>query len=473
MNLIHSKLSGWILLPILTGALLAAGCVHYEARTLDAADNLEALMGRSLSDPGLRRFIEANMSRTPTQWTQTSWDFQRLTLAALYFNPELAVAKAKLAEAEASRITAGERPNPVVGLSPGYNFSTPSGENISPWILGISFDVPLKTAGKRGLQIAVARHLSDAARMQLAGTAWEIRYNVKQAMIDLWAAGERAGLSRQKLAAVLALVRISEARYAAGDIDRSVLMNSRLLEQQARFESAEAGGESDKALIQLAVSAGLASHALDDVEIDFTGLETIPSEIPSAEARRSALLNRADILSALAAYAASESALQREIAGQYPDLSIGPGYEFDQGDNKWAIGFQLTVPVLNRNRGPIAEAEAKRQTAAAEFISLQSKILGDIESMMTAFQADCRKLKAADAILDQARQEAEVVEKQYAAGAVSKEALLSSQLEKISADSIRLDSRMKAQTSLGKLEYALQTPMDSTMLPAVISSEEK
>jgi len=473
MNLIHSKLSGWILLPILAGALLMAGCVHYEARPLDAADILEALIGRSLSDPGLRRFIEANTSQTPTQWPPTSWNFQRLTLAALYFNPELAVAKAKLAEVEAARITAGERPNPVVGLSPGYNFSTPSGESISPWILGISFDVPLNTAGKRGLQISQARHLSDAARMQLAGKVWEIRSNVKQAMVGLWAAGERAELSRQKLAVALALVQISEARYAAGDIDRSVLMSSRLLEQQARFESAEAGGESEKAFIQLAVSAGFASHTLDDVEIDFTGIETMPDEIPTAEARRNALLNRADILSALAAYAASESALRREIAGQYPDLSIGPGYEYDQGDNKWAIGFQLTLPVLNRNRGPIAEAEAKRKTAAAEFISLQSKILGDIESMMTAFQADCRQLKVAEEMLDQARQEAEVVEKQYAAGAVSKEALLSSQLEEISADSIRLDSRIKVQTSLGKLEYALQTPLDSTMLPAVISSEEK
>jgi len=27
-----------------------------------------------------------------------------------------------------------------------------------------------------------------------------------------------------------------------------------------------------------------------------------------------------------------------EIAKQYPDITLSPGYEFDQGDNKWSLG---------------------------------------------------------------------------------------------------------------------------------------
>lgn len=472
MKPLHAKFSGWVLL-VLAAGFLVPGCVHYEAKPLDAATSLEALTRRSLSEPGLRRFIEENGSVASGQWPPESWDYRLVTLAALHFSPELEVARAKLAEAEAARLTAGERPNPAIGLDPGYNTSTLSGLGISPWILGISFDVPLETAGKRGHRISEAGHLSDAAKLQLAETAWAVRSGVRQALVDLWAARKRVILAQQNLEATSALVRINEAQFEVGDIDRSELMVARLLAQQALIDSGAADGESDQARIRLALAAGLPPHALDDVTIDLAEFDAVPSEIPTADARREALLSRADILGALAAYAASESALRREVAGQYPDLSIGPGYEYDQGDNKWSIGFQLTLPLLNRNRGPIAEAEAKRTAAAAAFASLQSGVLGDIEAAAAAFQTDRRLLEAVDAMFEEARQQTEVVEKQYAAGAVSRKDELSSRLEEIAAASNRLDAQAKAQTSLGELEYALQTPLDSVTFPAAAAIMEE
>jgi outer membrane protein TolC len=49
-------------------------------------------------------------------------------------------------------------------------------------------------------------------------------------------------------------------------------------------------------------------------------------------------------------YTASQAALQAEIAKQYPDLRLGPGYDWDQGDHKWLLlGISLTLPILNRN----------------------------------------------------------------------------------------------------------------------------
>jgi outer membrane protein TolC len=76
----------------------------------------------------------------------------------------------------------------------------------------------------------------------------------------------------------------------------------------------------------------------------------------------------------LAEYNASQSALQLEIAKQYPDIHLNPGYEFDQGDNKWSPGLTVTLPILNQNKGPIAEAEAKRTEAAVSGGSAGSKL---------------------------------------------------------------------------------------------------
>ena len=83
-------------------------------------------------------------------------------------------------------------------------------------------------------------------------------------------------------------------------------------------------------------------------------------DLTSAEAREQALLGRADILAALAEYAASQSALQLEMAKQYPDIHLNTGYEYDQGLQKWGLlGLGTELPLLNRNQGPIAEASAR------------------------------------------------------------------------------------------------------------------
>lgn len=79
------------------------------------------------------------------------------------------------------------------------------------------------------------------------------------------------------------------------------------------------------------------------------------------------MLNRLDLRRALADYAASEAALQLELAKQYPNVHLGPGYVFEEGDNKFQIGVSVALPVLNRNEGPIAEVRARREEAGAKF----------------------------------------------------------------------------------------------------------
>jgi len=472
MRLFHIKLFVTVLLLSPAGVSLF-GCRHFDARPLDSADNLRQLEQRSFTDSGLRHFIETNSHKAFIHWPPESWDYQLLTLAAIYFSPDVEIARAKCAEAEAARMTAGERPNPSVGVTPGYNISTPSG-GTSPWILGVNFDFPIETAGKRGHRLSEAEHLSDAAKMGIAGAVWDVRTNLRRAMVTLWSAREQALLAKQILASMEELARIGTARFKAGDVDKNELMRVRILVEQARLQYGDFSGRAVNALITLSGAAGLAPHALDGVNIDLSAFEQIPLEMPSSDARRKALLNRADILSSLAEYAASESALRLEIAKQYPDFTLGPGYEFDQGENKWQIGLQLTLPVLSRNRGPIAEADAKRRTAAAVFTALQAKVLGEIETAANAFQTERERLASADSMFENASRQAEVIRKQYETGEAAKQVDILSRLDKTTAALIRLDSHVKTQESLGELEGALQTPLDETTLPmSSISLEEK
>ena len=73
-----------------------------------------------------------------------------------------------------------------------------------------------------------------------------------------------------------------------------------------------------------------------------------------------ALLNRLDIREALARYQAAEARLRLEVARQYPDITLSPGFLWDQGDLVWSVGAAILAPLFDINQGPIGEAEAAR-----------------------------------------------------------------------------------------------------------------
>ena len=153
---------------IILSLLLLAGCAHFQSRPLLPAESAENFQARTLASPELKTFLETNLHQRLDQWPLPAWDLKELTLAAIYFQPTLAEARAQLVLAQAGIITAGQRPNPTVSASPAYDGGIP--DNFSPWLVPVTFDVPIETAGKRTKRLAEAEHLTEAARWNLAGT---------------------------------------------------------------------------------------------------------------------------------------------------------------------------------------------------------------------------------------------------------------------------------------------------------------
>src|SRR6478609_4720802 len=131
----------WI---VMLSLALVGGCAHFVARPLSPAHSMAAFSARSLADPGLRAFLMANHVRPPDPGGR--WSLKALTLAAFYFQPSLSEARARLLEAQAARVTAAERPNPSLTLTPGYDRAVP--DALSPWIVPVTVDWPIETAGK-------------------------------------------------------------------------------------------------------------------------------------------------------------------------------------------------------------------------------------------------------------------------------------------------------------------------------------
>src|SRR5262249_21408954 len=213
--------------------------------------------------------------------------------------------------------------------------------------------------------------------------------------------------------------------------------------------------------VRVGRGVGVPVRALEGVDIEFR-LDASPPDLdrPAPVLRRQALLARSDILAALADYGASQSALQLEIARQYPDVRIGPGYEYDQGLNKWAtIGVSLELPVLNRNAGPIGEADARRTEAAARFAELQATVIDEIDRALANRDASREALARSQAVLGAERERVDSAMRAFGAGAADRLALRTVEVEYIRAERIHLDAQVRLQQALGDLEAAVQPPL--------------
>jgi outer membrane protein TolC len=444
--------------PLCLGLL--AGCVHYQAQPLSPGWTAAELESRTLSDPGLRAFIEAN-SIAVSEWPRPSWDFSSLSLVAFYYHPSLEVARAQWGVAKSGIKTAGGRPNPILSVTPGYSSNPPKG--VSPWFPSVSIDVPIETAGKRHKRIAHAEHLSEAARLNLVATAWQIRSNVRSAVLELTAAQRRAELLAQELEVQEQLVKLLEQRLAAGAVSLAEVMPTRIARLKTFSDVADARRQSAEVRVRLAEALGVPAAAVQSLQLDPKSL--LPSEelerLLTTQARQQALQSRADILGALADYAAAESALQLEIARQYPDVHLSPGYQFDQGENKWSLGLSVELPLLNRNQGPIAEAEAKRAEAEARFLSLQAKVIAEIDRAAQAHAAVRDQVRNQETLLQSQHQQAETVRAAFRAGAADQFEIGSARLEETVAALALFNAQTKAEQALGQLEDALQIPFEA------------
>lgn len=439
--------------------LLLAGCVHYHEQPIDPARSAEALAARRLGEPGLARFVQANAARPPEAWPPPAWDLDALTLAAFYFHPDLDVARARWAVEQAGRVTAGERPNPTLTVAPGYDTTT---KTPSPWIPLVGFDIPIETAGKRGHRVAIATQLSEAARLELASAAWHVRSRVRAGLVDLWAADEEKTLREQQQVLHQENVRLLRLQWEAGAISAFELVQARLVADASRLALRDAERRSAEARVRLAEAVGVPVEAIGGVSLSFESLDAAPPEASLAASRAQALLGRTDILSALAAYAATQEALQLEIAKQYPDVHLGPAYQYDQGDNKWTLGIGLTLPVFNRNRGKVAEAEARRAEAAAVFDALQARVLSEIGQAVAGYRGALRQQSDAEEIVANIRREETTARAIFDLGEISRSDLVAVQLQLGATSLARLDAVARARQALGALEDALQSPLPAT-----------
>jgi len=431
---------------------LLAGCAHFKPEQISPEKTAANFDTRSLTNQNLQAFLETN--HVVAEWPRSNWDLSALTFVAFYYQPALSEARAQYASVRAAEITAGQRPNPTVGFTPTYDTTT-----TPPWILGATWDIPIETAGKRGKRIAQAAFSSEAAKWNFITTEWQTRSHVRATLLNLYIARENESLLARAEIAQSNVVRLLQGQFEAGAVSSFEVTQARVAADTTQLLRQDAIGQFNQARVQLACVLGLPSLALDGVEFDFSELKKLPLALTAPEIRRAAVLNRADIRAALAEYAASQSALQLEIAKQYPDVHLNPGYELDQTDNKWSLGLTVDLPVLNQNQGGIAEAKAKRAEAAAHFLTVQSGAISEIDTALAGYDAALQKSAIAKNLLSDLQKQLESTRSQAKLGEADALAVANAESSYYTGVQNQLDALTKAQQALGALEDAVQNPL--------------
>lgn len=416
-------------------ACLAFSCIHYVPRPIDAAATAQALRTRTLDVAG------------PLTLDALTGEMWRL-------NADVAVARAQYETALAAISTSRERPNPTVNASLQRKNSDPG--VLSPWVSNFGIDLPVEFPSKRRARIDEARENTYAALAHIGSVAWQARSRLRARMVDAWAAGQRGQILNRELEIQRDIVEAFGKRVDLGEAARPDLSRARIALTQTTLVMHDARRQAAEARAGVAAAIGVPLSALGDQRLEFTPVSRQP---PADSLRDVALTTRPDIVAAIHDYKSADAALRLEVARQFPDIHLQPAFGWDQGTRTWTLGAAAEIPLLNQHHGPIAEASARRDEAAARLLAVQASVIADFDTARAAVTAAQEKLADAESLVQSEESILTNTRKQFDAGEIDRLALRSAELELETARLGRADAQTELQQALGLVEDAVQQPL--------------
>lgn len=355
--------------------------------------------------------------------------FARLSLSdaqtdALAVSPDVAIARGRVAEAQALRDQARATYGPA--LSANYAQAPqagPSNNNVvtqrlttvgATWTLGDLFEhapaVAQADAALRSAQLT----LDDAERTE--------RIAVIAAYYGALGAEASLAARDQELASANSELRAANLRFSSGDAPRLDVVRASVALAIAEADRARAQADADNSLAALARETGLTADVL--AATVSAAAETAPQVALNVDAAtRVALARRPDVASARKNVDAEERAVAVAERGGWPLMTLSGGYTQGVDTGIPVSGASATVdvvlPVTGAAHDRVVAERARLAQAQAQLTKVERGVALEVGSAIRSYQAQTVALAAAQRALHAAQDEFSATQVGYRSGAVS------------------------------------------------------
>ena len=441
---------------------LFAGCqfLQYTSKPIDTLAIAEIFEAKDPAGEAFKQYL-INNGYSKEQLPIKTWGTDELTYCALFFHPSLDVARAQWRMAEHAESAAAERPIP--NLNANVARSNQANEDIKPFAFGLSIDIPIETANKREIRIENAQHLSQAAKLEIAQTAWQLRNQVVQSFNEYQFNQQQIKILTEEQVLRQEIVTMYQKRLSLGAASNVELSTVNLLLQTTTAELNTANQNKLVLQSRLASNLGLPLSKVAEMNLvnESANQISLPSSATLTDLQTSALLNRLDIRIALERYAAAEAKLKLEIAKQYPDLLVSPGYAYEFGDKIWSLGLSGLLTLLNKNKVAIAEATQLREVEAAQYTALQTKVISEANIASAEYSQAKQTLENQQKLLAAQKNNTQRMNSRFASGEIDRLELAYAKLEQSVAEKNVALAYFQLKTTLNQLENTLQKPLSA------------
>jgi multidrug efflux system outer membrane protein len=435
-------------LSLLAGALLLAGC----ATTLPPLPAAVDTPARFKEEDGARW----TLARPAEAQDRGSWwlafadpVLERLVQRAAANNTGIQEAAARLAQARALVRQAQADRLPQLGLAAGANRQAGAGtpQGAAPGTLvqaGIGAAWELDLFGRLARTQGAAALDAQGREALLHSTRLAVQAETAQTYLLLRALDAERALVRETATAHADTLRLTQRRFAAGDIAELDVVRA-----QAELAGTEAEAlaldrqraQSEHALAVL-VGEPASSFGLDAGDWT-TALPQVPAGVPGT-----VLARRPDVAAAMASLLAAQQRVGAAQAAWFPDVALTAnggfaspqlGELFRWSARAWGMGALLALPLLDGGRrdAQVQGAQAQMEAAAAAYRGQVLAAFREVEDQLAALRLLQQQSQAQGRAVEAARRASTISETRWRNGLVS-------QLELLDARRTELRSRRDA-----------------------------
>ncbi len=397
-----------------------------------------------------------------------SSELNRLVEAARLNNLDVAVALARIDQADAQVTMAGSSLYPAINADGGGQRSMSSGarskrshSTLYSGLLSASYE--LDFWGKNRNNLLSAEHSAAAARFNYDVIELSTIAAVANTYLQLLAAQDRLRVNRENLANASSLLDVIRQRVEVGTGTSLDLAQQETVVAQQRAQLPPLQIELSQNRNALAVLVG---EFPEKTSIKGGSLNSLGAPRPGAGMPSELMLRRPDIMQSEAQLSSSNAAVASARAALFPSIRLtgNAGYEspvlktmFTPQSALYSLAANFSQPIFDGNnlRAQVTLAEGMREEDLQNYRKTVISAFSDVEQALVAVRETSRQYQLQGEATKSARNAYKIAEEQLRSGTIDITTVLNTQRTYFSAQELLISARLSQLQAIVSLHQAL------------------